>query len=148
MSQHCTNTCFPVSTPGVLTPVLVSQQLPNKANLCTNVHPQTLVLSRQWCLHRTRLPQSASALRTVRCFITGEHRPRKMTGSFRCFQPWSSRQHNTTHTTHASVAVLCWHAMHNDKPEEPPVSHSGVACIRKRDKLHARTIADKRSIVV
>ena len=38
----CLNTCFPVSTVGVLTPVLVSQHLSLKADLCTNVHPQAL----------------------------------------------------------------------------------------------------------
>ena len=43
LSQHVVNTCFPVSTLAVLTPIFVSQQLPLKADLCTNVHPQALV---------------------------------------------------------------------------------------------------------
>ena len=42
LSQHVVNTCFPVSTLAVLTPIFVSQQLPLKADLCTNVHPQAL----------------------------------------------------------------------------------------------------------
>ena len=42
LSQHLVNTCFPVSTLAVLTPIFVSQQLPLKADLCTNVHPQAL----------------------------------------------------------------------------------------------------------
>ena len=42
LSQHVVNTCFPVSTLAVLTPIFVSQQLPLKADLCTNVNPQAL----------------------------------------------------------------------------------------------------------
>ena len=38
----CTNTCFPVSTLGVLTPLLVSQHLPLKADLRFNVDSQAL----------------------------------------------------------------------------------------------------------
>ena len=41
-SQHRLNTCFPVSTVGVSTPVLLSQHLPLKADLCLNVNPYTL----------------------------------------------------------------------------------------------------------
>ena len=44
LSQHVVNTCFPVSTLAVLTPIFVSQQLPLKADLCTNVNPQTLLV--------------------------------------------------------------------------------------------------------
>ena len=46
LSQHVVNTCFPVSTLAVLTPIFVSQQLPLKADLCTNVHPQALAPAR------------------------------------------------------------------------------------------------------
>ena len=42
LSQYCLNTCFPVSTLGVSTPVLASQHLPLKADLCLNVEMQTL----------------------------------------------------------------------------------------------------------
>ena len=42
LSQHLVNTCFPVSTLDSLTPIFVSQQLPFKADLCTNVKPQAL----------------------------------------------------------------------------------------------------------
>ena len=42
MSQHCLNTCFLVSTHGVSTPILASQHLTLKADLCLNVKTETL----------------------------------------------------------------------------------------------------------
>ena len=39
----CLNTCFPVSTLGVLTPVFVSQHLILNAKKCLNVKPRPLV---------------------------------------------------------------------------------------------------------
>ena len=47
MSQHlCLNTCFPVSSLGVSTPVLVSQHLILNAKKCLNVKPTPLSLPR------------------------------------------------------------------------------------------------------
>ena len=42
LSQHLVNTCFPVSTLDSLTPIFPSQQLPLKADLCTNVKTEAL----------------------------------------------------------------------------------------------------------
>ena len=44
-SQHCTNTSFDVSTPAVLTPVLVSQHLSLKADLCLTLNHRLWVCS-------------------------------------------------------------------------------------------------------
>ena len=44
--EQCTNTSIPVSTPSVLTPPLVSQHLPLFQDLCLNVNPAALVVTR------------------------------------------------------------------------------------------------------
>jgi hypothetical protein len=67
-SQHRLNTCLPVSTLLVSTPIFVSQHLPLNADLRLNVNPQTLPTA---SLHCTAIRYD--------CFSRGEHLSPKTT---------------------------------------------------------------------